>query len=207
MIGDGRLGYNAGLVEGRNNIANSQKDVYGHLNYKIGGMRMDGVIPGGFQSALAATHPWEDNSMSIGGFVYNGTATLDPTVQDDEFTMFGGDVNVWFDRLNLIGAFTNQHDKRPIIASPDSASDLTSFMVEGSYILYPWLVPLVRLENSKVKDAQNSDTHLISAIQFLIRANVRAALEFNFASEPSATDPAKTELNFEEFAFGLTFGL
>lgn len=207
VVADGRLGYNAGLVEGRSNIANSQKDVYGHLNYKIGGMRLDGVVPEGSASPASATQPWQDNSISIGGFVYGGTATLDPTVPDDDFTTIGGDVNVWYDRLNLIAAAANQHDKSPMIASPGTASDLTSYMVEGSYIIYPWLVPLVRFENSKVKDAQTSDTHVISAIQFLIRANVRAALEFNFASEPSTTDPTKTELNFEEFAFGVTFGL
>jgi hypothetical protein len=128
-------------------------------------------------------------------------------VQDDEFTMFGGDVNVWYDRLNVIAAATNQHDKSPMIADPGTAADLTSFMVEGSYIIYPWLVPLVRYENSKVKDAVVSDTHVISAIQFLVRANVRVALEFNWASKPLETDPTSTELNFEEFAFGVTLGL
>ncbi len=207
VVGDGRLGYNMGLVEGRKNVSNSQKDIYGHLNYKISGMRLDGAVAEGAASPTAATQPWQDNSIVIGGFAYKGTATLDPTVEDDEFTMVGGDVNIWLDRLNLIGAFANQHDKSPSIASPGTASDLTSFTVEGSYIVYPWLIPLVRLENSKVKDAQNSDTRVISAVQFLIRANVRAALEFNFGSEPSATDPTKNELNFQEFAFGVTFGL
>lgn len=207
VVGDGRLGYNVGLVEGRKNVANSQKDVFAHLNYKFGGMRLDGVTPEGAAASTAATQPWQDNSIAVGGFVYGGTATLDPAVQDDEFTMFGGDVNVWYDRLNVIAAATNQHDKSPMIADPGTAADLTSFMVEGSYIIYPWLVPLVRYENSKVKDAVVSDTHVISAIQFLVRANVRVALEFNWASKPLETDPTSTELNFEEFAFGVTLGL
>lgn len=207
VVANGRLGYNVGLVEGRKNIANSSKDVYGHLNYKIGGMRQDGVVPEGVASSTAATQPWQDNSIAIGGFAYKGTATLDPTVEDDEFTMFGGDANIWYDRLNFIAAIARQHDKSPSIANPGIASDLTSFMVEASYIVYPWLVPLARFESSKVKGAQTSNTRVVSAIQFLIRANVRAALEFNFESEPSPTDPTKTELKFNEFAFGVTFGL
>lgn len=207
VIAKGRLGYNVGLVDGRKNIANSPKDVYGHLNYKIGGMRLDGVVPQGAIASAAATTPWQDNSVAVGGFVYRGTATLAPGVEDDEFTMFGGDVNIWYDRLNLIAAVAKQQDKRPIIATPDVESGLTSFMVEASYIVYPWLVPLARFENSKVSDANTTSTRIVSAIQFLVRANLRCALEFNFESEPSATDPTKTELKFNEFAFGVTFGL
>jgi len=207
VVANGRLGYNVGLVEGRKNIANSSKDVYGHLNYKIGGMRLDGVVPEGTASATAASHPWQDNSIAIGGFVYNGTATLDPTIEDDEFTMFGGDANIWYDRLNFIAAVARQQDNRPFIATPNIESNLTSFMVEASYIVYPWLVPLARFENSKVKDAAVSGTRIVTAIQFLVRANVRCAMEFNFESEPSATDPTKTELKFSEFAFGVIFGL
>jgi hypothetical protein len=80
-------------------------------------------------------------------------------------------------------------------------------MVEASYIVYPWFVPLARFENSKVKNATTSSTKIISALQFLVRANVRCAMEFNFESEPSSTDPTKTELKFTEFALGVTFGL
>ena len=74
VVAEGRLGYNAGLVEGRGNLENSQKDVYGHLTYKFGGMRLDGVVPEAAASA-GATQPWQDNSVTIGSFVYHGTAT------------------------------------------------------------------------------------------------------------------------------------
>lgn len=207
VLADGRLGYNAGLVEGRKNMANSEKDFYGHLNYKIGGMRLNGVVPTGAPAVTAASQPWQDNSIAIGGFMYKGTATLADTVKNDEFTMLGGDVNIWYDRLNVISAFAIQSDNRPIVATPTVKSSLTSFMVEASYIVYPWFVPLARFENSKVKDAAISSTKIISALQFLVRANVRCALEFNFESEPLSTDPKKTELKFSEFALGVTFGL
>lgn len=211
VVGDGRLGYNLGLVEGSKNIANSQKDVYAHATYKIGGMRLDGVVPEGAQSPLGASHPWQDNSVTLGGFVYSGTATLDGSAFntsniDDPFSMVGGDINIWYDRLNLIGAYAVQKDDQPSVVSPGVSSTLTSFMVEGSYIIYPWFIPLARYESSKVKDAVNADTRLISALQFLVRANVRVALEFNFESEVSVTDPTKTELKFHEFAVGVTLG-
>jgi hypothetical protein len=221
VLADGRLGYNAGLVEGRKNLANSQKDFYGHLNYKIGGMRLNGVVPTGAPAVTAASQPWQDNSVQLGGFVYSGTATLGDKIEkreslpdttyvggfDDSFQTIGGDINIWYDRLNVISAFAIQSDKKPFVATPTVKSSLTSFMVEASYIVYPWFVPLARLENSTVKDATTSDTKIISALQFLVRANVRCAMEFNFASEPSSTDPTKTELKFSEFALGVTFGL
>lgn len=206
VVADGRLGYNAAIVEGRKNIANSDKDIYAHLNYKVGGMRLDGVVPEGSGASVGATQPWQDNSIAIGGFFYKGVATL-AAGHDDSFTMVGGDVNAWFDRLNVIAALGVQSDKKPFIAKPDTSSSLTSIMAEASYVVYPWLVPLVRFENAKVKDAKISDTRLISAIQFLVRANVRAALEFNFGSEPSPTDPNTTEMKFKEFAIGVTFGM
>lgn len=211
VIGEGRLGYNLGLVEGRKNIANSQKDVYAHVTYKIGGMRLDGVIPAGTQNPLGASHPWQDNSVTFGGFMYSGTATLDGSVYnssniDDPFTMVGGDVNIWYDRLNLIGGYTVQSDDHPFVLNPNVSSTRTSFMVEGSYIIYPWFIPLARYESTTMKDAVNAETRLISAIQFLVRANVRVALEFNFESEVSGTDPNKTEMKFHEFAIGVTLG-
>jgi len=209
VVGDGRLGYNVGLVEGRKNVINSQKDYYVHLAYKISGMRLDGVVPEDAAVLQGASQPWQDNSLTIGGFVYRGSATLDgspagvPDVNDD-FTMVGGDVNIWYDRLNLISAFAIQSDEKPLVGRPTLKSDLTSFMVEASYIVYPWLVPLARYESSKMKDATNSDTKIISAIQFLVRANVRFALEFNFANDLSSSNPS--ELSFKEFAVGITLG-
>jgi hypothetical protein len=211
VVGNGRLGYNAALVEGRGNLDNSQKDFYGHLTYKFNGMRLDGVAPENTGSA-GATQPWQDNSVTVGGFVYHGTATLDGSSAgtsniDDEFTMFGADVNVWYDRLNVIAAVAQQNDKNPFVATPGVKSDLTSFMIEGSYIVYPWFIPLARFENSKVKGAPTANSRIISAIQFLVRANVRCALEANFATEPSSADPNKTEFKFEEFALGITIGI
>jgi len=221
VVADGRLGYNVGLVEGRKNVANSQKDYYGHLAYKIGGMRLDGAVSE--KASAGPTQPWQDNSVQLGAFLYSGTATLadkdetkkvggrDTTITypgiDDSFQMVGGDINIWYDRLNVISAFAVQSDKKPFVANPNVKSDLTSFMVEASYIVYPWFVPLARFENSKMKDAATSSTRIVSAFQFLVRANVRCALEFNFESEPSPTDPTKTELKFSEFALGVSFGL
>lgn len=212
VVGNGRLGYNLGLVEGRKNITNSQKDFYAHATYKIGGMRLDGVIPEGAASSLGASQPWQDNNITLGGFVYGGTATLDgsPYGQanvEDPFTMVGADVNIWYNRLNVIGAYAVQSDDKPFVTNPRQSSTLSSFMVEGSYIVYPWFIPLARYESAKVKDAANADVRFISAIQFLVRANVRVALEFNFQTEPSKTDPTKTELEFHEFAIGVTLGL
>jgi len=208
VIGEGRLGYNVGLVEGKGNLPNAQKDVYGHLTYKIGGMRLDGVVPG-TETTTGPTQPWQDNSVTIGGFVYKGTATLDgsgmslPNVKDG-FTMAGGDVNIWYNRLNVIGALARQNDDRPMVATAGKAN-MTSLMAEASYIVYPWLIPLARFERSKVNVDPNAETKVIAVLQILVRANVRVAFEFNFAND--TTDPVNpTKIAFEELATGVTIG-
>ena len=204
VIGEGRLGYNVGLVEGHGNLDNSDKDFYGHATYKIGGMRLDGVVPEGF-SMQNPTQPWEDNSVTIGGFIYKGTASLTDEIKD-EFKMFGGDVNISYGRLNILGAYARHDDDNPFIDSPDVKGIMNSYLVEATYIVYPWLIPLLRFESSKVEGEDLAQSSISPIVQVLVRANVRIALEFNWASEPSENDPTSTTYSFEEFALGVNLG-
>jgi hypothetical protein len=204
VIGEGRLGYNLGLVEGHGNEDNSDKDFYAHATYKIGGMRLDGVVPEEF-SMKNPTQPWEDNSVTIGGFIYRGHASIEDGLEDD-FTMLGGDINISYDRLNLLGAYSRHDDDNPFIDSPDDKGVMNSYLVEATYIVFPWLIPLVRFESSKVDGDPIAESNISPIIQVLVRANVRIALEFNWASEPSEDDPTSTTYSFEEFALGINLG-
>lgn len=204
VVGMGRLGYNVGLVEGSGNLANSDKDYYVHLNYKFGGMRLDGVVPEN-SVATGPTQPWEDNSVTIGGFVYRGAASLTDDLKD-KFTMFGGDVNISYDRLNLIGAFARHNDDNPYIDMPHLKGVMNSYMVEATYIIYPWLIPLARFESSKTDRDQLSQNIISPAIEILVRANVRISLEFNWVSQPSDSDPTQSIYAFDEFAGSVHLG-
>lgn len=204
VIGQGRLGYNVGLVEGHGNLDNSDKDFYAHTTYKIGGMRLDGIIPENSVSK-GVTQPWEDNSVTFGGFIYKGTASLTDGIKD-KFTMFGGDINISYGRFNLLGAYARHNDDNPFTNMPNVKGVMNSYLVEATYIVYPWLIPLVRFESSKVDGDALAQSVISPIIQILVRANVRIALEFNWASEPSESDPTQSTYSFDEFACGVNLG-
>lgn len=195
VLGEGRLAYNLGLVEGRGNVVNARKDFYIHGTYKFGGMRLDGVVPGNM-SPLANSQPWRDNSFTIGGFGYFGKATLGeagpPPAEEkiiggpkpiglqasdnpeDSFRIFGGDVQIFYDRLNLFGAVTRATHDSPFIASPNVEAKVTNIMGEANIVAYPWLVPFLRFESVKIDDAKQQ--RIVPGITALMRANVRIML-------------------------------
>jgi hypothetical protein len=190
VLGLGRLGYNLGVVEGRGNLINSAKDVYLHGIYKIGGMRLDGVVPENM-SPLSNTQPWKDNSVILGGFAYFGKAKLGgdaggtalskmassmqgPGEPEDKFNIFGGDAQIFYNRLNLSGAYSHAKHDSPLIADPNLAITSNNLMTELNVVAYPWLIPFARYEYLKIEDEKTQ--RLVPGVIALMRANVRFTL-------------------------------
>ena len=190
----GRFGYNVGIVEGFGK-PHSNKDFYGHVTYKFDGLPLDGVIKGG--SALNNSQPYIDNSLTVGAFVYGGTASLEEEsmVQDNKFTVFGGDFNAFYDRLNLLGGIGIRHDDKPFLGSEQSANTTTWFS-ELDIVAYPWLLPGIRFEswNSHRIDPNTGelgsykDQQFIPGIIALVRPNVKIALRASLARLESNGD-------------------
>ncbi len=196
----GRFGWNAGIVEGFGQ-AHSDKDYYGHVTYKFGGLPLDGVTEGGAAASPGATSPWVDNSLTIGAFAYAGTAVLGPdsagATPDNKFTMVGGDVNAFYDRFNLFGGVGVRHDDQPFPGSSGLAANTTVWFAELDVTVYPWLLPGIRYEswNGQAPDPNNSgqvtsytDSQIVPGIVFLIRPNVKAALRGSFTKLGSNND-------------------
>lgn len=204
----GRIGYNVGVVQGLGNADfGPTKDMYVHAMYKLGGMRLDGRSG---PASTGASKPWEDNSISIGGMYYSGAARLAPpesgSAVDDKFTMIGGDVNIWFGSLNVIAAFSKQHDNNPMGSTNDSIAERTNIMAEASYIVYPWFIPLVRFENVKVTGQSIATTKISPCIEFLVRANVRLGFETLISSVPS-DDGTTSSMQFTSASIVGMFGI
>lgn len=184
VLGQGRLGYNLGLVEGRRNNPNSAKDVYAHLAYKFGGLRWDGIVED-TGAMLAKPKPYVDNSVAIGGFIYNGHAGL--RNKTDDFQMFGGDVNIFYEGLNLIGGFARQHDDSPFVVSTTSANGINYF-AEAQYVVFPWLIPYFRFEGFKQDIEGVSDekfaNRILPGVNILYRANVKFSFSAEWEKEP-----------------------
>lgn len=183
-VASGRLGYDVGLVEGRKNLPNSDKDFYAHLAYKLGGMRLDGVTKG--ESPLEVSEPWIDDSITIGGFVYLGFADIEAVQvdktkkpQEDNFQMFGGDLSVFIKDLNLLGGVALEHHSQP--TAKKEAMNALHIFGEADYILYPWLVPVVRFEAFNLEG--ETDMRILPIVNILLRANVKAIIAAEIEKE------------------------
>jgi hypothetical protein len=122
--------------------------------------------------------------------------------------MFGGDINASYGRINGIAGFALQSDKKPFLGSTKEGK-ATHLFAEASYIVYPWLVPVVRFE-SFAGDKLDSKTGKIEAEDelrilivpnILLRANVKLMVEVELEKEHGK------DLEFMEVAFAIMFGL
>ncbi|MFQ5604662.1 MAG: hypothetical protein ACE5HS_15435 [bacterium] len=171
----GRGGYRfqLGVVNGQGrNDANSEKDFYGLLSYKIGGL---GVIGGTEGQASETSDFYVDNNLRLGGYFYIGTATKDAV--DEDFQIFGGNFDFWYNRFILNGTLLYMNSELP--GTPDRQSLV--WYVESNYVIYPWLIGLARFEFTDSDldvDTPDPVTSLIPAVTIVARANVRFTAEY-----------------------------
>jgi hypothetical protein len=189
----GQFSWSAGVSNGKNafgsanSVKFSSENVYGHLGWKIGGLRLDGE---GSQGPADAMRPWAEDAFTLDVFGYRSVEHgVDPTtttieVKDDSMT-WGATARGQLGSTELnVGAYLQDHDHASIGAVagdyPRVKADVE--WAELSYVLYPWMVPAVRVERIGLKPsgAPNvNDLHVMPGIAFLIRANVKAVLVGN----------------------------
>jgi hypothetical protein len=200
---NGRFTWSAGIVESFGN-PHADKDYYGHVAYKFGGLPPSGVVEPG--AAPNNSQPFIDNSLTIGAFAYAGSASLGPAsmAADNKFTMIGGDFNAYYDRFNLFGGLGVRHDGQPFIVNDSAAADFglvatglsantTVWFAELDYVVFPWLLPGIRYESwsSQTPDiggaglavVSYSEQQIVPGVVFLIRPNVKATLRASFAGK------------------------
>lgn len=166
--------YRFGIVNGQGiTDINSEKDFYGKLTYKIGGL---GEI-GGTEGAESQTSEFYiDNNLTLGAFFYKGTASK-TGAQDEDFTVFGGDVDFWYNRFIANGALMLMNSD--ISGTPTRKSMV--YYAQGNYVIYPWLIGLVRYEwedKDTDSDAVKPVNAFIPGVTVMARANIKFVLEF-----------------------------
>jgi hypothetical protein len=173
--GKGGFTYKVGIGNGQsdeNNFdLNKKKDYYGRVTYKIGGL---GEIGGTTGQASEQSAFYLDNSLRFGGFVYSGTAISDST--NDKFSVIGGDIDWWFQRLNMTAVVMQMKSKY-------LGTNRTSlaWFVEGNYVIYPWLIARARYEYTDPDTNDNSNqvaNNILPGIVVMLRANVRLSMEY-----------------------------
>lgn len=187
----GHLNYAVGVNAGPQSAVRPTEDTYATVGYKIGGMRLDGE---GATGPADPQKPWTDDSVTIDVFAYhsnsqftNSAAT--PFDQNDVALAIGGAIRGMIGSLEVnAGGWQETHSHA--LNTGDKAT-LTQAYGEISYIVFPWMVPSVRVENTSIKpeniDAV-SDMRISPAIAFLVRPNLKFVVVGQLESCKGAPD-------------------
>jgi hypothetical protein len=170
---------------------NSAKDVYARFDYKFGGMGLDGDTGG---QPLPEKN-WRDNSVRVGAFVYRGDGSgidfpvtdngLDRNIQDLHFLRTGFFASVYYQDLNVFGAYLHGSDTLQI-SDPATATllntiepDYHAWFAQADYLIYPWLQATGRYETVTPADRTVQSIRIGTFnVSALIRANVKAMVEY-----------------------------
>lgn len=196
----GGLTYRFGVVNGTGILSSKpQKDFCGKLTYKIGGLSETGVTKG---VKTTATKPYMDNSLTVGGFFYKGTETMIGANKED-LTVFGGDGELWFNRFILSGSAMWMNSDLPDSNNVTTTRKSMAYYVQGSAIVYPWLLGLVRYEWTNI-DTKNSSVKPVNAIIPGISVLIRANLKLNFEVKKYLDEADKKNVSFtSRISFGI----
>lgn len=206
--GQGGFTYAVGIGNGQNDEdnfdLNTSKDFYARGTYKIGGLGEIGGTEGQESSESAF---YIDNSTRLGAFAYFGNAldggTLEITPPDtvaadvfreDDFTVFGADIDFWYNRFNVVGLFMQ-------MKSDYAGTERTSlaWFGEVNYVIYPWLIGHARYEFVDADtdlDDPDAQTTLVPAIIVMIRANVKCSLEYRKPLDDAREDDDRLTVQF-----------
>ncbi len=188
-------GFANGIGPGPNGSfdGNNAKDVYARFDYKIGGMGLDGDTGG---QPYVPEKNWRDNSLRLGVFAYRGDGSninfpmtledgAERNIQDVHFLRTGVYANLFFQDLNVVGAYLHGTDSLRVVDTESAAllhaiePDWHAWFTQADYVIYPWLQAGFRYETLTPADVSapslRTGTFNVSA---LVRANVKAMVEY-----------------------------
>ena len=173
----GRFDYSIGVNAGSNNSIRVPENAYAHVGFKLGGMRLDGEGGGG---PPTTDRPWEETSFALDAFAYRSKSRFtnaSMASQDDVALTFGANVRLQLRSFELnSGIYQERHDHATV---DNRAVNALSQYNELSYIVFPWLVPALRLDLSRLEPAglpAATDFRITPGVAFLIVANLKLVL-------------------------------
>jgi hypothetical protein len=177
-----------GTVDG-----NSRKDIYARVDYKFGGMGLDGDTGG---KALPAEN-WRESSFRVGAFGYWGDGrgiafvVTDPTTltdynqQDRTYERAGGYASWYFKDLNVFGVVLHGNDKLQNFDQTTGAlfnettPGFDAWFAQADWVIRPPFQVSIRYENLNPADATADNIRFYNAnFSFLTRANIKTMLEY-----------------------------
>jgi hypothetical protein len=178
----------AGTVDG-----NNRKDVYARVDYKFGGMGLDGDTKG---KALPSEN-WREQSFRVGILGYAGDGkgidlpTVDPLVnqQDRRFQRAGLFASWYFKDLNVFGVALHGNDRlrnldtttTPEPNLGEATYTFDSWFAQADYVIRPPFQVSARYERTRPADATAPSIQAWNFnFSFLTRANVKMMAEYRF---------------------------
>ena len=177
----GRLGWDAGVVDNAAGVRYLRKDVYARVEYKFGGMRLDGL------EAEATGAPWSERSLLIGASVYTGRAAIEGT-HDDDFLRVGADLHATFDDLLLDVVAVREHHDQPT-ADLNKPMQMDLLLAELTWMAHPVFFPTARFELSRLDHSAQIDTGWLGSllVTAVVRPNVVLRVEGDVGADPNTS--------------------
>jgi len=204
--------YTVGIANGLgpstsgNTDANAHKDFYARVDYKFGGMGLDGDTSG----VTLPPENWREHSFRVGVLGYSGNgkgfdfAFPDDTVtiQDRTFTRTGLYASWTFDDLNIFGVALTGRDHLDTFAEDGTREDSASFryhtwFVQGDYVIRPPLQASLRYENLTPGDSDVQSLRFLNvSLSYFAYANVKTMVEYRRDLRESKNYQISTVLRF-----------
>lgn len=209
-----RVGYSLGWIASGAatglTVPNSE-DIYAHLGVKTGGVALDGEGKYG-PNAPDPRKPWAEKALTADIYGYHGLTISDngtgviagattPIGQGDRINAFGGSIRAQYDSLILSAGAQYEHHLAPY-AGTEGTPGVNGASFPGvpsynrgtgvvqydelAYVIWPWLVPAVRTEYTRITITNTSPASLLRVlpgVALLPRPNVKVvvAAEFDMA--------------------------
>lgn len=214
-----RFSYALGINAGANLNVRSTENFYGKVGFKVGGVTFDGEG----SSVPDPTKPWAETSLTVDAFAYQSNSNFaDETgaSQQDTSRTLGGGLRGQIGSLELnSGVYYQTHNH---VQSDGMGATLLAQYNELSYVVFPWMVPAVRVEYLSVTPGTGDAAHdlrVTPGVAFLVRPNIRlqvlGQIESANLSPPGGwgpaggsaapTDKATTEIESVSFSLFTAF--
>jgi hypothetical protein len=179
----GRFDYALGLNAGKLNGTYATDNVYGRVGFKLGGLSLDGESSAGGEDSL---RPWAETALGAYAFGYQANSRFTDgggNAQTDVANVFGVGARGQLGSAELnVGFYSERHNHGTDLQDKVTAQ---VWFGELSYVAYPWMVPVLRVEGASLKPSGGtsvSDLHVVPGVAFLIRPNLKLVTVLNFES-------------------------
>jgi hypothetical protein len=171
---------------------NSSKDFYARLDYKFGGLGLDGDSSG----AKVPPQNWRETSFRVGVFGYAGDGSgvdfdiTDPAgnpfkMQQRRFNRLGIFGSLYLGDLNLTGVAVHGSDDLSL-RDDESGAEISrttrtwdAWFAQADYVIVPPFQASLRYENLRPADPSVDTLQVLNAnVSFLVRANIKLMLEY-----------------------------